>query len=103
MSESPEARIRLEVLNAFMSPGFQNHDRRQLANKLKDQFMKDPELLAGFERMLGSHATALAHIAPTAEELKSFGWSEDDVVACPAAVVAAAAATRAAAAAQSAR
>jgi hypothetical protein len=42
----------------------------------------------------------LAHIAPTTEELKSFGWTEDNIVACPAAVVAAAAATWAAAAAQ---
>jgi hypothetical protein len=103
MSESPEARIRLEVLNTFMSPKFQNQDRREIANKLKDQFMKDPELLAGFERLLGRHAGGLAHVAPTAEELKSFGWSEEDVVACPAAVVAAAAATWAAAAAQSVR
>ena len=83
-----------------MSPEFLNQDRRQLANRLKDQFMKDPDLLAGYERLLGSHATGLSHIAPTAEDLKSFGWTEKDIVECPAAVVAAAAATYAAAAAQ---
>jgi hypothetical protein len=100
MAENPGARIRLEVLNKFMSPEFQNHDRREIANRLKEQFMKDPELLAAFERLLGSHAGALAHVAPTAAELKSFGWSEEDVVLCPAAVVAAAAATWVGAAAQ---
>jgi hypothetical protein len=100
MAENPEARITPEVLNAFMSREFQNHDRREIANRLKDQFMRDPELLASFERLLGSHTRGLAHVAPTAAELKSFGWSEEDVVACPAAVVAAAAATWAAAAAQ---
>jgi hypothetical protein len=103
MAKNPEARIRLEVLNAVMSPEFQNHDRRQIANRLKAQFMKDPELLATFERLLGSQTRGLARLAPTAEELKSFGWSEEDVVACPAAVVAAAAATWAAAAAQTVR
>jgi hypothetical protein len=100
MSKKPEQIISLELLNKFMSPEFQNKDRREIANRLKDQFMKDPDLLAGFERLLGSHATGLAHIAPTTAELKSFGWTEDDIVACPAAVVAAAAATWAAAAAQ---
>ena len=100
MAENPAERIRLELLNAFMSPEFQTQDRRQLANRLKDLFMKDPELLAAFERLLGAHSRGLAQIAPTTEELKSFGWTEEDVVACPAAVVAAAAATWAAAAAQ---
>jgi len=100
MSEKSEQLISLELLNKFMSPEFQNKDRREIANRLKAQFMKDPDLLAGFERLLGKHTGGLAHIAPTTEELKSFGWTEDDIVACPAAVVAAAAATWAAAAAQ---
>jgi hypothetical protein len=103
MAKTPEERIDLKVLSSFLSPNFQNADRREIANRLKDQFMKDPELLATFERLLGSHTRGLAHIKPTAEELKSFGWSEEDVVACPAAVVAAAAATWGAAAAQSVR
>jgi hypothetical protein len=103
MAKNPAAAIRLELLNAFMSPEFQDDDRRKVANKLKDLFMKNPELLAAFEDLLGKHSRALAKIAPTAEELESFGWTEKDVAACPAAVVAAAAATWAAAAAQDVR
>jgi hypothetical protein len=103
MSKTPAAPIRLELLNKIMSPEFQTHDRRQFANTIKDQFMKDPELLAEFERLLGTHGRGLGHIAPTAAELKSFGWTQEDVEACPAAVVAAAAATWAAAAAQTVR
>jgi hypothetical protein len=103
MAETPAERIRLELLNAFMSPEFQNYDRRRVANRFKDLFMKDPELLAAFERLLGEHSRELAQIAPTTEELRSFGWTEEDIVACPAAVVAAAAATWAAAAAQTVR
>lgn len=92
--------IDLELLNAFMSPEFQHKDRSHIANKLRDQFMKDPELLAKFEHLLGGHKRDLEHMKPSPEELKSFGWTEHDAVACPAAVVAAAAATWAAAAAQ---
>ncbi len=104
MSEKPEERIRLELLNEFMSPEFQTPARREFANKMKDLFIKDPALLAAFEeRLFGEHVKALNHVAPTAAELKSFGWSEEDgVVACPAAF-AAAAATWAAAAAQKTR
>jgi hypothetical protein len=103
MAENPPHKINLELLNAIMSPHFQNHDRQAVANKLRDQFMKDPELLSRFEHMLGAHKGDLAHLKPSEAELKSFGWSDQDVVACPAAVVAAAAATWAAAAAQKAR
>ena len=101
MSEKPEERIRLELLHKFMSPEFQTPDRRKFANRMKDLFIKDPALLAAFEEQLfGEHVKALNHVAPTPEELKSFGWSEEDgVAACPAAF-AAAAATWAAAAAQ---
>lgn len=97
MSENPEKRIRLELLGAFMSPEFLSQDRRELANRIKEQFMKDPELLAGFERLLASHATNLAQVMPTAEELKSFGWSEEDGVDSPAHAAAQAAAHNAAA------
>jgi len=103
MAERPAPQIRLELLNRFMSSEFQTGNRRELANRLKDEFMKDPKLLAEFERLLGEHGRGLARVAPTAEELKSFGWTQDETVACPAAVVAAAAATWAAAAAQLAR
>jgi len=100
MSKKRKATIPLELLNAFMSPEFQTADRREFANKAKELFMKDPELLAAFERHFRSKKRGLARLAPTAKELKSFGWSEADALACPAAVVAAAAATWAAAAAQ---
>jgi hypothetical protein len=100
MAENPETRLNLETLSKFLSPEFQNQDRREIANRLKDQFMKDPELLASFEKLMGEHKVALAHFAPSAADLESFGWSDEVVVACPAAVVAAAAATWAAAAAQ---
>jgi len=100
MPAKPEKVIQLDLLNKFMSPKFQNQDRRKIANTLKDRFMKDPQLLAEFERLLGAKTTGLARIAPTAAELKSFGWTEQEVAECPAAVVAAAAATWAAAAAQ---
>lgn len=103
MAEHPAPQIRLELLNRFMSPEFQTGNRRELANRLKDEFMRDPTLLAEFERLLGAHGRGLAHVAPTPEELRSFGWTQDEAVACPAAVVAAAAATWAAAAAQLAR
>jgi hypothetical protein len=103
MAENPEARIHLDALHKIISPEFQTQDRRQIANRLKDEFMKDPQLLATFERLLGSHTRGLGHLAPSAAELKSFGWTSQDVEACPAAVVAAAAATWAAAAAQLAR
>lgn len=96
-----KATIPLELLNAFMSPEFQTANRREFANKAKERFMKDPELLAAFERHFRSKKRELARLAPTAKELKSFGWSETEALACPAAVVAAAAATWAAAAAQS--
>lgn len=103
MAEIPEKKLDLDVLNKIISPHFQNHDRREIADRLKAQFMKDPELLAQFERLIGAHKHGLSHIAPTSEELKSFGWSEDETVMCPAAVVAAAAATWGAAAAQTVR
>jgi hypothetical protein len=103
MAEHPAPQIRLELLNKFMSPEFQTGNRRELANRLKDEFMKDPKLLAEFERLLGAHQRGLAEVRPTAEQLRSFGWTQEETVACPAAVVAAAAATWAAAAAQLAR
>jgi hypothetical protein len=103
MAEHPVPQIRLELLNRFMSPEFQHGNRAELANRLKDEFMRDPTLLAEFERLLGAHGRGLAHVAPTPEELRSFGWTQDEAMACPAAVVAAAAATWAAAAAQLAR
>lgn len=100
MPKKSKVSIPLELLNAFMSPEFQTIDRREFANKAKDLFMKDPELLAAFERLFRSKKRGLAQIVPTAKELESFGWSEQETVECPAAVVAAAAATWAAAAAQ---
>src|SRR4029450_11170304 len=100
MPKKPKATIPLELLNAFMSPEFQTRDRREFANKARDVFRRGPELLAAFERHFRSKKRGLAHLAPTAKELKSFGWTEADALACPAAVVAAAAATWAAAAAQ---
>ena len=99
MAKKPKESIPLELLNKFMSPEFQTRNRREFANKARDLFMKDPELLAAFERHFRSKKRALAQLAPTAKELKSFGWSPDETLACPAAVVAAAAATWAAAAA----
>jgi hypothetical protein len=102
MADNNEDRFPLELLNKFMSPDFQTYDRRELVNRLKEEFMKDPELLAKFERMLGAHKDDLAKFAPTAEELKSFGWTDEEALKSPA-VVAAAAATWAAAAAQLAR
>jgi hypothetical protein len=102
MAKKPKARIPLELLNAFMSPKFQSRNRQEFANKVKDLFMKDPELLAAFERHFRSKKRALARLAPTAKEIKSFGWADGEVVASPA-VVAAAAATWAAAAAQAAK
>ena len=99
-AKKPKANIPLKLLNEFMSPEFQTRNRREFANKARDRFMKDPELLAAFERHFRSKKRALAQIAPTAKELKSFGWSEDEILLWPAAVVAAAAATWAAAAAQ---
>ena len=62
MSESPEARIRLEgAQHVHASPKFQNQlIDVKIANKLKDQFMKDPELLAGFESVYSArHAGGL--------------------------------------------
>ena len=99
--EKPEERMNLELLKKFMSPEFMTADRREYAIKLKDRLIKDPALLAAFEEQLfGPKGFGVSQVAPTVEELKSFGWTEQDgVVACPAAF-AAAAATYAAAAAQ---
>ena len=100
MAKAPEEILNLETLNKIMSPHFQNHHRREIATRLRDQFMKDPELLATFERLIGAHQHGLSSVAPSEEEFKSFGWSKDEAMLCPAAVVAAAAATWGAAAAQ---
>lgn len=99
-AKSPEEALSLETLNKIMSPDFHNEHRREIAHRLKDQFMKDPELLAAFERLIGAHHRGLSHVAPSEEEFKSFGWSKEEALMCPAAVVAAAAATWGAAAAQ---
>lgn len=105
----PEESISLELLKAimsFMSPEFQTQDRREFANKAKDLFMKDPELLSLFEKKFSSFERELAEIEPSSKEidsfneLESYGWKKGDELACPAAVVAAAAATWGAAAAQ---
>ena len=95
--------IDVEFLDKVLSPRFATAERRKVANSLRDQFMKDPELLKKFEQVLAPHKGDLERIIPNPEELKSFGWTDRDAVACPAAVVAAAAATWGAAAAQRSR
>jgi hypothetical protein len=100
MAKNPRTVLDLETLNKLMSPEMQNADRRVIATRLRNQFMRDPELLATFERLIGAHERGLSKVVPTEEEFRSLGWSKDEVMMCPAAVVAAAAATWGAAAAQ---
>jgi hypothetical protein len=99
MSQKPVAQIPPEFLKQFMPTSLQTPDRVAFANKTRDMFMRDPELLAEFEKLFGHETGTLAKLAPTEAELKSFGWGAD-VKAMNPAVVAAAAATWGAAAAQ---